>query len=166
MIDLGCGAQRDPAASEGLDFYPYPGVTVVHDLTDLPWPVPSGAYDAAVSHQVLEHLPYRYDASGRELLFRVFDEVWRILRPGGLFRFDVPHNRSPDAYLDPTHYRYFGPLAFEFLWNPARDSFYHRRPWGLVSFEVDRRLGLPRFNRWHDRKYLTRHRWIGLVDRL
>lgn len=97
--------------------------------------------------------------AGQDLLIQFFDEVWRILRVGGTFTFDVPHHHSPDAYIDVTHRRFFGPLAFEIFWNESRDHLYPRRRWELVSLRISRRAGLPRIMRWYDRKYLTVGWW-------
>lgn len=161
IIDLGCGSHRDPTATDGLDFYAYPGVTVVHDLTAFPWPIPDATYDAAVSHQVLEHLPRREEVAGTDLLFQFFDEAWRILKPGGTLAFDVPESGSADAHADLTHRRFFSPRAFGFLWTPDRDPGYRRSLWTLLSLRVDREYGWGWLNAWHLRKYAPRvDRWL------
>jgi SAM-dependent methyltransferase len=160
VIDLGSGAKRDPRATDALDFYPYPGVTVVHDLTKFPWPIADSSFDEAVCHQVIEHLPHREAAAGEDLLFQFFNEVWRILKPGGTFSFDVPEYRSSHAHNDLTHRRFFGERAFNFLWIPERDSQYPRRVWQLVNLHVDREYGWGVFDTWHVRKYAP---WLDRV---
>lgn len=68
---------------ESVDIAPKAGeqVTWRADLTDMP-EVPSDRYDAAVCHQVLEHVPDPA-AAARELL--------RVLKPGGTLVISVPH---------------------------------------------------------------------------
>lgn len=155
-LDIGCGDKRDPAADVGIDFYAYPGVDIVHDLTRFPWPIPDAAFDRLVSHQLVEHLPTRDGVAGRDLLFEFFDEAWRILKPGGTFALDTPHKDSVEAFADATHRRYYLEESFSHLWRPARDSLYPRRPWELVSVYVDRTYGVGWANDWHFKRHAPR----------
>ena len=157
IIDIGCGAHRDPRAEVGMDFYPYAGPTgptIVHDVTSFPWPIPDGTFDGAVSHQCIEHLPVDDSVAGDDLLFRFFDEVHRILRPTGIFEFDVPHVDGPDAFGDPTHRRFFTGGSFDFLWNPERDSLYPRKIWTLGSLRLDRAYHFGPVTHYHLRKHV------------
>lgn len=154
-VDIGCGTRKE--GDVGIDYYPYPGVDVVHDLTRFPWPIPNGTFDRAVSHQVIEHLPHSESVAGQDVFFAFFDEVWRILKPGGIFAFDVPHYGWPDAYCDPTHRRFYSEKAFNYFWTPERDPLYPRKPWQLVSIRTDRWYGIGGvINTWHVQKYAPR----------
>lgn len=68
---------------EAVDITPRAGehLTYVADLTDMPQ-VPSDRYDAAVCHQVLEHVRHPARAVG---------ELYRTLKPGGQLVISVPH---------------------------------------------------------------------------
>jgi SAM-dependent methyltransferase len=90
VLDAGSGrgAWRDTiirngAVRESVDIAPKHGeqVTWIADLTDMPQ-VPSDRYDAAVCHQVLEHVPKPQAA---------IDEIYRTLKPGGILVISVPH---------------------------------------------------------------------------
>lgn len=154
VLDIGSGAKRDPAASVGLDYYPYPGVDVVWDLSRFPWPFGDASFERAVCHQVIEHLPTASGVAGEDPFFRFFDEVWRVLEPGGTFDFDVPDRRAEMAYGDPTHRRFFAPAAFLFLWDAEKDRLYRRRLWERVSVDVERSYGgSAPWNTWHVRRY-------------
>lgn len=48
-------------------------------------PFPAGSFDAVTANMVIEHLPHPE---------RVLAEVYRVLRPGGLFVFHTPNVRS------------------------------------------------------------------------
>jgi SAM-dependent methyltransferase len=161
VLDIGCGSHRDSRATAGMDFYPYPGVTIVHDVTNLPWPVPDASFEGAVSHQLIEHLPHKVSVAGNDVFFEFFDEVWRILKPGGTFSFDVPDPRGQEAYGDPTHRRLLSTQAFDHLWKPGRDSLYPRKSWQLVDARNDYWFGgSSSFNTWHLQKHLP------MVDRI
>ncbi len=56
-----------------------------HDVRT-PFPIPSESTDSFQSEDVFEHIAY-------DQLIQVFDEVWRILKAGGLFRLSVPDYR-------------------------------------------------------------------------
>ena len=138
VVDLACGGKRDPKAQIGVDIYPGPEVDIITDLATFPWPIVGETFDEAMCHQFIEHLPTGGSVPGDDPFFRFFDEVWRILKPGGTFAFDVPHYRSVDAVGDPTHRRLFDVRTFDDLWNPARNPAYPRRIWERVSFRVSR----------------------------
>jgi SAM-dependent methyltransferase len=96
ILDIGCGRKKLPEAV-GLDRYPLPGVDVVADLNG-GLPFPEQTFDAVWANQVLEHVP--------DLVELVY-EVYRVLKPGGIFVAHVPYFRSKWAHIDPTHVRCF-----------------------------------------------------------
>ena len=149
-IDLGCGPNK--RADIGIDFYPYPGVDIVWDLSRFPWPIKTASFHRAEAHQVLEHLPVHRDVAGTDLLFRFCEEVWRILRPGGVFELDVPHVQGPFAFGDPTHRRHFTERSFNWLLTGDRDDLYPRRRWDMESLQIDRAYWMS----WHVNHYLPR----------
>jgi SAM-dependent methyltransferase len=60
---------------------------IQHDIRDV-LPIPDNSVAIFQSEDVFEHIEYA-DVG------RIFDEVFRVLRPGGLFRFSVPDYRCP-----------------------------------------------------------------------
>ncbi len=149
-LDVGCGAIRD--GDVGMDRFPSPAASVVHDLLDVPWPFPDATFDSVVSHQVFEHLPAGGDEAGKDHLFRICDEAWRVLKPGGTLEFDVPHARGRSAFGDITHRRYFVPFAFSHLWDGSRDAWYPRKIWALEYCRVYRWMPYA----WHVRTHYPR----------
>ncbi len=172
VLDVGCGAKRDPRAQEGLDQFPSKDVTILHDATQIPWPIADGTYDMVVSHQFLEHIPQRSD-NGVNLIFRIFDEFWRVLKPGGTLQFDTPHADGWDANNDMTHQRLFTPWSFKDLWDMSKNPLYPRKRWDFVALRVDRgyvidpwmRAHLPRVDRAFARLHVGRPRYIYLTLR-
>lgn len=91
-LDIGCG--NDPISNAiGIDKRRYERVDVIGDAMNLPFT--DNSFDEVNASQLLEHL------DGRTELPQVFEEVWRVLKDTGQFRFDVPIGRAWDA--DPTH---------------------------------------------------------------
>jgi len=161
-VDLGCGAMKQPGFV-GVDNRPLPGVDIVHDLELFPWPLPDACASLVMTSHLLEHLdPHAPDARiaplinllmkkgviTREevektigevepgpLFIRFMDEVWRILKPGGLFMSSFPYAGSSGFFQDPTHLNqinaatmtYFDPIAGQgVLYN-----IYKPKPWAI-----------------------------------
>src|SRR5262245_7362475 len=112
VLDLGCGVGRHVVYLGGHGFrmagadisptgvertyavctergIPFDGR--VCDMTALPWP--DANFDAALSISTIHH-------ALRADIQRAIDEVWRLLKPGGLFLVDFPcTDRADYAYL-------------------------------------------------------------------
>ena len=117
-LNLGCG----PVIWDGwvnVDIVPLPGVDVVTDLDQAPWPWP----DDSVSEIIASHL---YEHVKDPLLFMA--EAWRVLAtdgildirvPGGVYLAEgywLPHQHQ---FTDPTHLRACTPLSWDY-WLPGR----------------------------------------------
>ena len=158
---MGGGRKKDPEAL-GVDFHRATGVDVQANLVH-PLPFKSSVFDRVESHAFLEHLPATGQTEGkRDLLFDFTDEVWRILKLGGLFVIGIPHVRGRLAYDDPTHRRFFDDNALSHLWRADRDPWYPGHVFKLKSHYVDR---LYRGS-YHTQKYAPwmhqwaiRHKW-------
>jgi len=81
-----------------VDSAPLPGVDVVWDLNDRPWPFASGAWALVVANHVIEHL---------DDLGATMRELHRILAPDGIAQVRVPHVAGWGAWNNPTHRHYF-----------------------------------------------------------
>lgn len=116
-LNVGCGNDIRPREQGwvNMDFVPLPGVDVVHDIMELPWPFPDGRFDHVFMSHVVEHIPPRLPDRNRDGFFLVMEEVWRVLKPGGTVRIETPHYREPMRMRDPTHYRVFHPTSMEYF---------------------------------------------------
>lgn len=92
---------------------------VVHDLNVRPWPFVSNTFDECHAYDVMEHLSQQGDYEG---FFAEWSEVWRILKPGGLFFGMSPHWASKWAWGDPGHRRVYGPECVSYLSQPVYDK--------------------------------------------
>jgi predicted SAM-dependent methyltransferase len=95
-LNVGCGTDIRVDCIN-LDRSPLPGVDVLHDLAELPFPFPAGRFDRIICQDVLEHLE----------IVSTMRELHRILMPGGVLEIRVPHFTSFNTYGDPTHLRGF-----------------------------------------------------------
>jgi SAM-dependent methyltransferase len=124
-LHLGCGNEILPGWINH-DLVALPGVDVVHDLQEYPWPFEDGRFDEIRMHHVLEHL---------EDPVRVIEELHRILRPGGTLRVRVPYWNSPDWATDPTHRTPFNEYSFDYF-DPATYQGRERPYYSVARFSI------------------------------
>jgi len=84
-----------------------PEIDVVWDLNVFPWPWKNETFDGIQAWAVLEHL--------RCERLEIFNEMWRILKPGGRARIKLPAWDSAEAHDDITHYWYVTPNSLNQL---------------------------------------------------
>lgn len=123
-LDVGCGDAKKPGAI-GLDSVALPGVDVVHDLTKYPWPFENGSFDKVYLMNVIEHLPAP---------LQVFEEVHRILKPGGSVEVEVVYWNHRHAVSDPQHVTFYNEHTWEFL-TGERKGYYTKARFQLVRLD-------------------------------
>lgn len=129
-VDLGCGTVKKGRI--GVDRYAAPGVNVIMDLNtgsvfgtadepgadaipqvakdargvdmaEVSWrkglPFEDGSIESIVSHHCFEHIGDGFLA--------LIDDIYRVLKPGGLLYAITPLFPSTSAVADPDHRRYF-----------------------------------------------------------
>ena len=113
-LDLGCGPNKKEGFI-GLDRIAFPGVDHVLHLGVDPFPFEDGSVDEVYASHFVEHL----NAIER---CQLFNEAYRIMKPGAKFEVIVPHWGSSRAYGDPTH-----------QWPPIGEMwfYYLKREWRL-----------------------------------
>jgi SAM-dependent methyltransferase len=116
ILDLGCGTAK-VAGAIGMDNVSLPGVDVVHDLLDLPYPFDDGSAEEIYLNHVIEHFTL---ADGQKIL----GEAYRILCQGGIVHVRVPHVFTVAAWADPTHKSAFTFLTGQFFQIDSAKSYY------------------------------------------
>ena len=126
-LDLGCGSNlRGPEGWErwGLDLVARSDSRIaVADLTFDSVPFPDCHFARVYAYDFLEHLPmraYAIDQNGRgrtiNTMINVFNEVWRVLVPGGVFETFTPHvPHWQEVFRDPTHVSVWTEQTWEYL---------------------------------------------------
>jgi SAM-dependent methyltransferase len=114
-LDLGCGTKpRNPYGYEkvfGIDIragLTAPGVEQIAaaNLSCEPIPFESHSFDAVSAYDFFEHIPRVYiDAQGQTHFpfIQLMNEIWRVLKPGGLLYAVTPAYPHEKAFRDPTH---------------------------------------------------------------
>lgn len=117
LLVLGCGTKpRKPDATwpevVNLDLLPLPGVDVVWNLNERPWPFESESFDSIEADNVIEHV---------DDLIGFVEECHRILKqrrsngdPGTLV-VTGPLAGSLNHLIDPTHKRGLTEYTFDFF---------------------------------------------------
>jgi glycosyltransferase involved in cell wall biosynthesis len=127
---LNLGAGRDiKEGYDNLDMTKLPGVNIVHDLNEYPWPIEDETYDKVEAWDVFEHL---------ENVPKTMDECHRILKENGTLFIRVPDARFPEkCWIDPTHKRGFCPESFDY-WDDdtflaKHYGFYSSGRWKIID---------------------------------
>jgi SAM-dependent methyltransferase len=114
-LDLGCGTKpRNPYGYEkvfGIDIragLTAPGVEQIAaaNLSCEPIPFESHSFDSVSAYDFFEHIPrVHIDAQGQTHFpfIQLMNEIWRVLRPGGLLYAVTPAYPHEKAFRDPTH---------------------------------------------------------------
>ena len=129
-LHLGCG-NLIKKGWLNHDMVALPGVDVVHDLRQFPWPFDDGQFDDVYMKDVLEHLPDT---------IATMEELHRITRPGAKVYITVPYWNSCTAVGDPTHVRLFNESTFEFF--DPRTNQCKERPYYSTARFYKKRLGI------------------------
>lgn len=95
-----------------LDMNPATGCDVVHDLDVLPYPFADEQFDEIHAYEVLEHCGKQGDW---RFFFAQFDELYRLLKPGGYIVGSTPAWDGQWAWGDPGHTRIIDAQQLGFL---------------------------------------------------
>lgn len=114
ILDLGCGKKKVEGAI-GIDRRPEEGVDVVWDLDRYPYPFEDNEFDMIICNNSIEHL---------EEIVRTMEEIWRMLKHGGILKITTPHFSSDNSYTDPTHKHHLSVRSFDYFTGKADDLDY------------------------------------------
>lgn len=131
IINIGCGSKPIEGAIN-IDIYEGEGIDLVCDVRN-GLPFEDDSIDEANADYFLEQI-----IDNEKFLF-VMNEIWRVLKPGGMFKFKVPNAKYEVAFKDPFDSRYFTKETFDYFNYGTRRYDYYKgygfKPWLVVSVE-------------------------------
>lgn len=135
-LDLGCGTQpKNPFGADevcGIDFgvrADLPPNIRLADLVVEPIPYPDQSFDYVTAHDFIEHVPrVLYLPERRNPFVELMNEVWRVLRPGGLFLSLTPAWPHAAAFIDPTHVNLIAEGTFPLYFGNGHAT----SPWAVI----------------------------------
>ena len=109
-LDLGCGSNPRNAfqatESFGVDIREDLGGRVRQaDLSIGPIPFGDNTFDFCTAFDFIEHIPRLSWTQGKSRLafLELMNEIYRVLKPGGMLLHSTPSFPSKEAFQDPTH---------------------------------------------------------------
>lgn len=123
-LDLGChNHPRNPyqcAELFGVDLSEQIIDGVIYKRINLalePIPFPDNYFDYVTAFDVLEHIPRQMFlfAESRLPFIELMNEIWRVLKPDGIFYAVTPAYPSASAFQDPTHINFITAKTHEYF---------------------------------------------------
>ena len=130
-LDLACGDNKREGFF-GIDVVKTESVDYVFDLQQFPWPIESESVEEINCSHYIEHIPHDNTkailkesnsfeefkdkmVASKDGAIEFFNEIYRILKPGGKVKLIAPYYSSIRAWGDPTHTRAICDLSFYYL---------------------------------------------------
>lgn len=93
-------------------------------------PFEDNSIEEVYASHFIEHIP-------QDKVIWFFNEVYRILIPGGIFEIHVPPTQSPDgkacrgAFADPTHRSYWNDMSFKYFDGSCQGNYSTKGDYGV-----------------------------------
>lgn len=128
-LDLGCGTTpRNPYGADllfGVDLRgDINNANIrVADLAIQSIPYESNYFDAVTAFDFIEHVPrVIYTPDRRFPFIELMNEIYRVLKPGGLFFAKTPVYPHPELFRDPTHVNFISADTFSYYFDQRRHA--------------------------------------------
>lgn len=182
-LDIGCGSKpRNPYGRKNIfavDIYesselPANVTFKQANLFTSKIPFDDNSFDSVSAYDFLEHVPRVLSSEGGQTrlpFVMLMNEVWRVLKPGGMFYAIMPVYPHQDLFKDPTHVNFMTDETHEYFSGQL-----YAKPYGFTGdFQVVRvekvyprlerregknwrskvKSGFRRFFRWKHKSHLV-----------
>lgn len=139
-LNFGCGKDIRKGWVN-FDLAKLPGVDVVGDFKRR-LPFKDSTFDYILASHVLEHIPHHIGKE-KDGLICVMEELHRILKPNGMLEIKVPHYRSQNAFIDPTHSRFFDVGSFAYFTKESKMGYYTEKHFGIKQIKISKYTACP-----------------------
>ena len=120
VLEIGCGLVKRPDTTVAIDKSSHAACDIVRDVAKRGIPFNDSWFDKVNSFDIIEHIE-RYE----DLIFFI-NEVWRVLKPDGVWEFTTPLGIS-GLTNHMTHMRCFTVEGFKYLADDLPDDYEHMR---------------------------------------
>jgi len=135
-LDLGCGTNpKNPFNADtvfGIDYElrnDLPPNIKVADLVIEPIPYEDCSFEYVTAHDFIEHIPrVIYNPNRRNPFVELMNEVYRVLKNGGLFMSLTPAYPHGAAFIDPTHVNIIAEGTFPLYFGDMSPT----SPWAVI----------------------------------
>jgi SAM-dependent methyltransferase len=155
VLELGCGRNKH-ANAVGIDRIGLPGVDVVHDLNQFPYPFADNSFEEVYAIHVIEHL---------DSILAVMEEIHRITVAGARTVIITPHHSDSISWQDPTHKWHLNSYSFSYFEPSYHTNYYTRARFRVVRKEIElasiwKRIGIQCLvnldHRWRAVRFIRR----------
>ena len=116
ILELGPGIHRSGDTTVAIDKCSLANAEIIRDFSKRGIPFNNNEFDEVRCYDVIEHIEDYED-----LIF-TFNEIYRVLKPNGIFHFTTPNGVNA-GFSHITHHRVFFAGSFEYLRNNGSAEF-------------------------------------------
>lgn len=120
ILELGPGIHRSGDTTIAIDKHFDAQAEIIRDFAKRGIPFTDNTFDEVRCYDVIEHIE-KY----KDLIF-TFNEIWRVLKFGGIFHFTTP-NGVEASFSHMTHHRAFTQGSFEYLRDKGHAEYNYMR---------------------------------------